>query len=141
MAQQMINHHNYYQQQIQFLRSSGNILLERIKIHETNMNQRKQQNQEPLQQDLNSLNAMTRKLLRLLAEINTCRYFEITYEPFNCYSHYYIQMCNRNFEDLMHQFIAKLNVKRRQRLQSLQSLQRWQSLSQDVIGIIDFKKH
>ena len=123
MAQQMLNHYNYYQQQIQFLRSSGDILLDRIKTLETNMNTKKQQNQEPLQQDLNSLNAMVKKLLQLLAEINTCQYFQMTYEPFNCYSHYYIQMCNRYFEDLMQQFMARLHLKRTRRLQNLHQLQ------------------
>ena len=140
----MINHYNYYQQQIQFLRSSGDILLQQIKTLETNMNKRKQQNQQPFEQDINSLNAMAKKLLQILAEINTCQYFQLTNEPFNCYSNYYIQMCNRYFEDLVQQFIGKLHLKRTQRLQRLQQLHQlrhWQSSSQNVIDPIDFQIH
>ena len=89
MAQAMINHYNDHQQRIQFLRSSGDILLQRIKTLEINMNRRKQQNQHPFVQDINSLNAMVKKLLQMLAEINTCQYFQLTNEPFNCYSPYF----------------------------------------------------
>ena len=138
----MAQDYTYYQQQIQFLRSSGDILLDRIKTLETNMNRRKQQNQQPFQQDINSLNAMVKKLLQILAEINTCQYFQLTYEPFNCYSHYFTQMCNRYFQDLMQQFTAKLRIKRLQRLQHLhhlQHLQHLQSSSQNIIHPIDFQ--
>lgn len=139
MAQQMINHYNYYQQRIQFLRLSGDILLDRIKTLETNMNRSKQQNQQPFQQDLNSLNAMVKKLLQMLAEINTCQYFQLTYESFNCYSDYFIQMCNRYFQHLMHQFIEKLHIKRIQRIQSLSQNIDFQSSSQNIIDPIDFQ--
>ena len=142
MMQAMINHYNYYQQQIQFLRSSGYILLQQIKTLETNINRRKQQNQQPFEQDINSLNALAKRLLQILAEINTCQYFQMTNEPFNCYSNYYIQICNRYFEDL--QFIAKLHLKRTQRLQHLQhlhQLRHWQSSTQNIIDQIDFQKY
>ena len=137
------NHYNYYQNQIQFLRLSGDILLDRIKSLETNMNRKKQQNQPPFEQDINSLNAMVKKLLEMLAEINTCQYFQMIYEPFNCYSDYFIQMRNRYFQHLMHQFIQRLHIKR---LQRLQRLHHWQSLqnpidfsSQNIIDPIDFE--
>ena len=139
-----VNHYNFYQQQIQFLRWSGDMLLQQIKTLETNMNRRKQQNQQPFEQDINSLNAMAKRLLQILAEIKTCQYFQLTNEPFNCYSNYYIQMCNRYFEDLMQQFIAKLHMRRTQRLQRLQhlhQLRHWQSSSQNVIDPIDFQIH
>ena len=148
MTQAMINHYNYYQQQIQFLRLSGDILLDKIKTLETNMNRRKQQNQQPFEQDINSLNAMAKRLLQILAEINTCQYFQLTNEPFNCYSNYYIQMCNRYFEDIMQQFIVKLRIRRTQRLQRLQNLQHLhhlqhlqhlQSSSQNIIDLTDFQ--
>ena len=138
----MINHYNYYQQRIQFLRSSGDILLQRIKTLETNMNRRKQQNQQPFVQDINSLNAMTKKLLQMLAEINTCQYFQLTNEPFNCHSPYFTRMCNRYFEDLTQQFIAKLRIRRIQRLQNLQHLhhlQHLQSPLENIIHPIDFQ--
>ena len=138
----MINHYNYYQERIQFLRSSGDILLHRVKTLEINMNRRKQQNQQPFVQDINSLNAMVKKLLQMLAEINTCQYFQLTNEPFNCYSPYFTRTCNRYFEDLMQQFIAKLRIRRIQRLQNLQHLhhlQHLQSSLENIIHPIDFQ--
>ena len=142
MAQAMINHYNDYQQRIQFLRSSGDILLHRVKTLEINMNRRKQQNQQPFVQDINSLNAMVKKLLQMLAEINTCQYFQLTNEPFNFHSPYFTRMCNRYFEDLIQQFIAKLRIRRIQRLQNLQHLhhlQHLQSSLENIIHPIDFQ--
>ena len=141
MAQAMLNHYNYYQQKIQFLRSHGDVLLQRIKTFEINMNKRKQQNQQPLVQNINSLNAMVKKLLQMIAEIKTCQYFQQTNVP-SFYDGYYTRMCNRYFEDLLQQFIAKLRIKRIQRLQNLQHLQHLQHLqspSDDIIHPIDFQ--
>ena len=142
MAQAMIDRYNDYQQRILFLRSSGDVLLQRIKTLEINMNRRKQQNQQPFLQDINSLNAMVKKLLQILAEINTCQYFQLTYEPFNFYSPYFIRTCNRYFEDLIRQFVAKLRIRRIQRLQNLQHLhhlQHLQSSLENIIHPVDFQ--
>ena len=136
----MLNHYYYYQHKIQFLRMGGDVLLQQIKILETDMNRKKQQNQQPLVQNVNSLNAMVKKLLQMLAEINTCQYFQLTNEPFNC--GYYTRMCNRYFEDLLHRFVTKLRIKRIQRLQNLQHLQHLrhlQSSLDDIINPIDFE--
>ena len=122
MAQAIINHYNDYQRRIQFLQSAGDFLLEQIKSLEINMNRRKQQNQQPFIEDINSLDAMVKKLLHMLAEINTCQYFQLTNEPFNFYCPYFTQMCNRYYEDLIQQFIAKLNTRRIQRLQQQRNI-------------------
>ena len=68
MGQLMIDHHNIYQVQINHIRTHGDVLLQRIKTLEIKMNQKKQQNQQASQQDINSLNAMVKKLLRMLAQ-------------------------------------------------------------------------
>ena len=135
MAQAMVNHYKYYQQKIQFLRSSGDVLLQRIKTFEINMNKRKQQNQQPFVQDINSLNAMVKKLLQMLAEINTCQYFQLTNVPSFC-DGYYTLICNRYFEDFIRQFVAKLRIRRIQRLQNLQHLQHLQHLQSSLDNII-----
>ena len=138
----MIDHYNDYQQRILFLRSSGDVLLQRIKTLEINMNRRKQQNQQPFVQDINSLNAMVKKLLQMLAEINTCQYFQLTNEPFNFYSPYFTQMCNRYFEDFIRQFVGKLRIRRIERLQNLQHLhhlQHLQSSLENIIHPVDFQ--
>ena len=122
MAQAMLNHYNNYQQQIQHLRTHGDVLLQRIKMLEIKMNQRKQQNQQPNQQDINSLNVMVRKLLQMLAQINTCQYFQIANEPY-VNGPYFNQMCNNHFESLIQRFNTQLRIRRVQRLQRLQHLQ------------------
>ena len=142
MAQAIIDHYNDYQQRIQFLRSSGDILLNQIKTLEINMNIRKQQNQQPFLQHIDSLNAMVKKLLQMLTEIKTCQHFYLTNVPFNYYSSYFTQMCNRYFEELVQQFIAKLRIKRIQRLQHsqhLQHLQHLQSSFENIIHPVDFQ--
>ena len=141
MTQQMINHYNDYQQHIQFLRSSGNILLQRVKTLESNLNRRRQQNQQPFVPDINSLNAIVKKLLQILAQINTCRYLQLN-EPFNIHSSYFTRICNRYFEDLTQQFITKLRIRRIRRLQNLQHLhhlRHLQSSLKDVVHPVDFQ--
>ena len=142
MAQAMINHnYNAYQQRIQFLRSHGDVLLQRIKALEINMNKRKQQNQQPMERDVNSLNAMVKKLLQMLAEINACQYFQLTNEQFDVCDHYFNEICNRYFEDLMQNFVAKLRIRRIQRLQNLQNIQNLQYLQRlnNIIHPVDFQ--
>ena len=95
MTQAMIDQYNQHQQRIQLLRSTGDILLQRINILETHMNKRKQQNQYQFPKDINSLNTLVKRLLLMLAEIKTCQYFQLTFEPFSIFSSRYIEMCNR----------------------------------------------
>ena len=125
MAQIMLQNNEKYEQQIQYLRAHGDILLQRIKMLEIKMNRRKQQNQQANQQDINSLNSMVKKLLQWLAQINTYQFFQITNEPFRyvngiCFN----QICNNQFENLVRSFIKKLQFKHLRRLQRLQSQQR-----------------
>lgn len=112
MAQSMINYYNTYNQRIQFLRAHGDQLLQRIQMLEIGMNRRKQQNQQPHENEVNSLHSMVKKLLQMLAEINTCQYFQMTKELFNTNDYYYKQMCTRYFEDLMLKFTLELKARR-----------------------------
>ena len=134
MAQIMLELNNNYQVKIYHLRTHGDVLLQRIKMLEIKMNKRKQQNQEANQQDINSLNAMVRKLLQMLAKIKTYKYFQITNEPFSCVN-YFNQICNNYFNELIRRFITQLRLKRIQRLQILQhtrSLERINNFIQPV---------
>ena len=108
----MINYYNTYNQRIQFLRAHGDQLLQRIQMLEIGMNRRKQQNQQPHENEVNSLHSMVKKLLQMLAEINTCQYFQMTKELFNTNDYYYKQMCTRYFEDLMLKFTLELKARR-----------------------------
>ena len=136
MAQIMLELSNNYRVKIHHLRTHGDVLLQRIKMLEIKMNRIKQQNQQPNQQNINSLNAMVRKLLRMLAEINTYKYFQITNEPFSCVNqNYFNQICNNKFNDLIQNFITQLRLKRLRRLQILkhtQNLQRINNFQQPV---------
>ena len=108
----VFNSHNYsdYTERIRYLRSIGDRLLQEIELLETNMNKRKQQNQQPLKNELTSLHAMTTKLLQRLAEINVCQYFQMVNEYYNFNDYYYKQMCSRYYQDLLQDF--KLKTKR-----------------------------
>ena len=66
-----------YQTEINFLRREGNKLLEEIKQHETNMNQKKQQQLKPNEQDLYHLNEMIKKMLKIMAFIEGYRHFQL----------------------------------------------------------------
>ena len=111
MGQSMVfNSSNYgnYTERIRFLRSIGDYLLQKIQLLETNMNKRKQQNEQLLNNELTELHGMTTKLLQALAEINVCQYFHLVNEYYNHNDYYYKQMCRRYFQDLMLQFNFKL---------------------------------
>ena len=98
MAQIMLNNNYNYELQIYHLRIQGNVLLQQIKPLEIRMNRRKQQNQEVNLRDLDSLHAMSKKLLHILATVNTYEYFKIINVPFSCINdNYFNQVCNNNF--------------------------------------------
>ena len=129
MAQIMLQLNNNYEIQRRYLRMQGDVLLQRIKMLEIKMNRIKQQNQPANQQNINSLNAMVKKLLRMLAKINTYQFFENRNEQWNCVNGiYFNQICDNHFENLIQSFIRKLKLQRLQRLQRLQHLQSLQRL-------------
>ena len=138
MTQSMIDQYNQHQQRIQLLRSTGDILLRRINILETHMNKRKQQNQYQFAEDIDSLNTLVKRLLLMLAEIKTCQYFQLTFEPFSIFSSTYIEMCNRFFKNLIRQFITDLQFKRYKRLQRLQC-QSYQKIIENIFDPVDFQ--
>ena len=114
MGQSMVyNSNNYanYTERIRLLRTTGDQLLQEIQLLETNMNKRKQQNQQPLTIEITRLQSMTRKMLQLIAEINVCQYFHLVNEYFDCNDYYYKKMCLKYFQDLMRQFNLKLKQK------------------------------
>ena len=119
MGQSLVyNSNNYgnYTERIRYLRSIGDHLLQRIQCLETSMNKRKQQNQEPFDDEITQLHRMTTKLLQTLAEINVCQYFHLMNEYYNFNDDYYKQMCRRYFQDLMLQFNLKLKLKLKAKL-------------------------
>ena len=115
MAQAMVNYYNTYNERIQFLRLQGDQLMQRIQMLEIGMNRRKQQNQQPHDNEVVSLHSMVKKLLQMLAEINTCQYFQLINKLYNPNDYYYKQMCTRYFQDFLLQFNLKLKARREKR--------------------------
>ena len=109
------NNYGCYTERIRFLRTIGDHLLQQIEILATDMNKRKQRNQQPLSNEINKLHGMTIELLQTLAEINVCQYFYLVDEYFNFNDHYYKKMCLKYFQDLMQQFNFKLKKRLNQR--------------------------
>ena len=108
------NSNNYYNytERIRILQSSGDDLLQKIQCLETNLNKKKKQNHEPIDNDIIQLQCLVTKSLQLLAEINVCQFFHQINEYYNANDYYYKQMCRKYFEDLMQQFNLKLKEKR-----------------------------
>ena len=112
MAQQSLYYLNNYNQRIQFLRTCGDQLLERIKMLEIRMNRRKQQNQQPHQNEVDWMYSMSKNLLGMLAEIKTCEYFRETHQLINFNEDFYKKTCHIFFTDLVRQFNNKLKARR-----------------------------
>ena len=70
-----------YEREILYLQRHGNKLLKKIKQQEIKMNRKKQQNLQPNKKDLYTLNEKIKQLLRMLAFIDSYRYFQIINEP------------------------------------------------------------
>ena len=119
MTQTMISQFSKLHERMQLLKSSGDISLQKIKRLETYMNEKKQRNQFPLNEDINLLNQLVKSQLKMLAEIRTCEYFISCYEAISIFSPWYIEMSNRLFENLMQQFLHDLQIKREKRYRQL----------------------
>ena len=106
-----------YEKEILYLRRHGDKLLQKIKQKEIKMNRRKQQNLQPTQKALKKLNEMIEKLLRMLAFINNCLYFQIIIkEPLTINNNqtFFYQVANDYYEDILKRFV--LIIKQRAQL-------------------------
>ena len=103
------NSNNYadYSDRIRYLKSNGESLLQEIESLKANMNRRKQQNQQPLENELSRLNTITIKSLQMQAEINVCQFFQMINEYYDFNHYYYKQMCLKYYFDLLKDFNLK----------------------------------
>ena len=98
-----------YQREILYLQRHGNKLLQKIKQQEIKMNQRKQQNLQPNEKDLYTLNEKIKKLLRMVAFINSYRYFQLKNEPLSYGNEaFFYQMANGYYKDTLQRFVFRL---------------------------------
>ena len=100
-----------YEREILYLQRHGNKLLRKIKQKEIKMNRKKQQNLQPTQKDLKTLNEMIKKLLRMLASIDSYRYFQIIKEPLTINNNqtFFYQVANDYYEYMLQRFVLKIN--------------------------------
>ena len=98
-----------YQKEIRRIRKSGNTLLRHIKRHETLMNQRKQRMIPATFTDCYKLYTMATRLLRMLAFIDTYKYFQLINMPLmerNMF--WFYQIINNNYQNYVRDFKLKI---------------------------------
>ena len=99
-----------YQKEIRRIRKSGNTLLRHIKRHETLMNQRKQRMIPATFTDCYKLYTMATRLLRMLAFIDTYKYFQLINMPLierNMF--WFYQIINNNYQNYVRDFKLKIS--------------------------------
>ena len=101
-----------YEREILSLQTQGDALLQKIKQQETKMNRAKQQNLQPNQNDLYTLDQMIKMLLRMLALIDSYRYFQARNEPMtNKNQSWFYDIANNYYLDTLKRFVVKLKVR------------------------------
>ena len=101
-----------YEREILSLQTQGDALLQKIKQQETKMNRAKQQNLQPNQNDLYTLDQMIKMLLRMLALIDSYRYFQARNEPMTDKNRsWFYDIANNYYLDTLKRFVVKLKVR------------------------------
>ena len=98
-----------YNREILYLRREGSKLLQKIKLQETKMDLRKQQKLKPLLREVNLLNRMVKKLIKISAFIDSYRYFQMIKEPLTSYNEkFFYQLASMYYEDALKDIVSKL---------------------------------
>ena len=97
-----------YSQEICHLRIKGSRLLQKIKLHEIKMNQRKQQNLKPHLKSIDLMTGMVRKLVKISAFIETYRYFQITMRPMANQQSLFHEIANNYYDDMLKNIVLKI---------------------------------
>lgn len=98
-----------YQQEIRHIRRSGNILLQKIKQHESMMNLKKLINLPTTLEDCNKLTEMASRLLQMLSLIKTYQYFQTQNMPLiDEYMPFFYQMYGNNYQIYLNNFRLRL---------------------------------
>ena len=101
-----------YEREILSLQTQGDALLQKIKQQETKMNRAKQQNLQPNQNDLYTLDQMIKMLLLRKALINSYRYFQARNEPMTDKNRsWFYDIANNYYLDTLKRFVVKLKVR------------------------------
>ena len=98
-----------YEQEISKIRRGGNLLLRNIQRHETLMNQRKQRMIPATFEDCHKLYTMAVRLLRMLALIDTYRYFQLIKIPLTeRIMFWFYQIHEDNYQNYLKDFNLKI---------------------------------
>ena len=101
-----------YEREILSLQTQGDALLQKIKQQETKMNRAKQQNLQPNQNHLYTLDQMIKMLLQMLALIDSYRYFQARNEPMTDKNRYWFyDIANNYYLNTLKRFVLKLKVR------------------------------
>ena len=98
-----------YQREILYLRKEGSKLLQKIKLQEIKMNQRRQKRLKPLLRQVNLLHRMMKKLIKISAFIDTYKYFQMVKKPLSDDNEtFFYQMASDHYEEALKQIVLKL---------------------------------
>ena len=106
-----------YQREILYLRKEGSKLLQKIKLQEIKMNQRRQKRLKPLLRQVNLLHRMMKKLIKISAFIDTYKYFQMVKKPLSDDNEtFFYQMASDHYEQALKQIVLKLKKINRLRM-------------------------
>ena len=106
-----------YQREILYLRKEGSKLLQKIKLQEIKMNQRRQKRLKPLLRQVNLLHRVMKKLIKISAFIDTYKYFQMVKKPLSDDNEtFFYQMASDHYEQALKQIVLKLKKINRLRM-------------------------
>ena len=98
-----------YDREILYLKRQGSKLLKKIEQQEIKMNQRKQQKLKPLLRQVNLLNRMVKKLIKISAFIDSYKYFQVIKEPLTSYNEkFFHEVASNYYEDMLKDIVSKI---------------------------------
>ena len=101
-----------YEQEILFIKTQAGVLLQQIQQQESKLNRAKQQKLQVNQYDIVTFEQMIRKFFRMLALIDSYRYFQAINEQItnkNCHWFYYV--ADEYFLNKLQRFLQKVQVR------------------------------
>ena len=104
----LLDLHESYSREICHLKKQESKLLQKIKLHETKMNQRKQQKLKPHLRQVNLLVRMVKKLIKISTFIETYKYFQILKQPMANHQSFFHEVASNYYEDMLKDIVLKI---------------------------------
>ena len=106
-----------YAREILYLRKEGSKLLQKIKLQEIKLNQRKQDGFKPLLRQVNLLHRMMKKLIKISSFISTYKYFQFIKEPLIYNQKLFYEIASNYYENSLKKIVLKLKRINQSRMQ------------------------